>query len=166
MSTRTPTDVVTAAMSIAKDAAEGRLAPAELERQAVAELRELVGTVIGPDDPAWPLQCDIARQVLALDGIPATELAEWLAMARHRAGEPLSAPEPAETPPELESSGGGDLEAGSAGPELAEAELVEQPAPELEPQPPADVQPAPLPPARRGEYDPLAGWPASRSLRG
>jgi hypothetical protein len=40
--------VFTAAMNIAKDAAEGRLSPAGLEQQAVAELRELVGEVVVP----------------------------------------------------------------------------------------------------------------------
>lgn len=161
-STPTPTDVVTAAMSIAKDAAEGRLAPSELERQAIAELRELVGTVIGPDDPAWPLQLDIARGVLALGGIPADELSEWLAVARHRAGEPLDQSESAETPPEPESSGSGELEAEQPAPERLAPELVEPP----EPQPPTAAQPMPIRPARPGEYDPLRGWPGSRSLRG
>lgn len=84
MTTMTPEDAIRAASSVARDVADGKLSPTDLERQAVAELRELVGTVIGPDDPAWPLQCDIARGVLAVGGIPATELAEWLAVERHR----------------------------------------------------------------------------------
>ena len=101
--TRTPTtdttasDVVTAAMSVADDAAQGRVSPAALEQQAVTECRELFGTVAGADDPLWPLHVDIARQVLALDGMPADELAEWLAVARRRTGQPVSEPEPDET---------------------------------------------------------------------
>ncbi|GFG68086.1 hypothetical protein MKUB_55760 [Mycobacterium kubicae] len=50
----TASDVVTAAMSIAEDAAQGRLDPAALEAQAAAELTQLFGTVVGPDDLAWP----------------------------------------------------------------------------------------------------------------
>ncbi|WP_237073244.1 flagellar hook-length control protein [Mycobacterium avium] len=78
MTTMTPEDAIKAASSVARDIADGTLSPTDLEGQAVAELRALVGEVVGPDDPAWSLQCDIARQVLALDGVPADELAEWL----------------------------------------------------------------------------------------
>lgn len=83
-STTQTDDVITAAMSVARDAAEGRLAPAELEAQAVAELRSLLGTVSGPGDPLWALQIDVARRVLAAGGIGADELAEWAAVARAR----------------------------------------------------------------------------------
>ncbi|WP_062908306.1 hypothetical protein, partial [Mycobacterium avium] len=100
MTTMTPEDAIKAASSVARDIADGTLSPTDLEGQAVAELRALVGEVVGPDDPAWSLQCDIARQVLALDGVPADELAEWLAVARQRAGEPVGTPALAETPPE------------------------------------------------------------------
>jgi hypothetical protein len=55
-----------------------------LEATAVAELRELFGTVTGPDDPLWMLQVDVCRAVLAAGGIPADELTEWLAVARQR----------------------------------------------------------------------------------
>ncbi|GAB1811844.1 flagellar hook-length control protein [Mycobacterium sp. MUNTM1] len=80
--TITVDDVIKAAASIARDAAEDRLSPADLEHQAAMECRALFGTVAGPDDPLWPLHVDIARQVLALDGVPSDELAEWLAVAR------------------------------------------------------------------------------------
>lgn len=73
-------DAIKAAMSVAKDVAEGRLAPAELDAQVVAECRELFGRVEGPGDPLWDLQVDVARQVLGLDGIPVDEMAEWLAV--------------------------------------------------------------------------------------
>jgi hypothetical protein len=80
----TPEDAIKAASSVARDAAEGRLSPAALEQHAVTECRGLFGTVAGPDDPLWSLHLDVARQVLALDGVPADELAEWLAVARQR----------------------------------------------------------------------------------
>lgn len=38
--------------------------------------------MVGPSDPMWALQCDIARQVIALGGIPANELGEWTAVFR------------------------------------------------------------------------------------
>lgn len=93
MTTTTKRDAIDAAMSVAEDVAEGRLDPAALEAQAVAELRDLFGTVVCEGDPLWPLQVDVCRQVLALSGIPATELQEWAA-AHRRSSEPLSAPEP------------------------------------------------------------------------
>jgi hypothetical protein len=74
--TITADDVIRAAASIARDTAEGRLRLGALEHQAVTECRELFGTVSGPDDPIWPLHVDIARQVLALDGVPPHELAK------------------------------------------------------------------------------------------
>lgn len=79
-------DVITAAMSVARDAAEGKLDPADLEAAAVQECRTLLGTVTGPDDPLWPLQVEVCRAVLAAGGIPADELSEWSAVARQRAG--------------------------------------------------------------------------------
>lgn len=76
---------VESAMSIARDVTEGRLNPEQLEQQAIAEARALFGTAIGPEDPIWPLQVDIARQVLAIGGaISANELAEWSAVERSR----------------------------------------------------------------------------------
>jgi hypothetical protein len=155
----TKRDVISAAMGLAEDVADGKLNPAALEAQAVAELRALVGTVAGPDDPLWPIQHDIARQVIALDGIPADELAEWLAVARQRAGQadlPLDPPPPVSLPSVA-------LSPDSAGAELADADALADAepgpvAPEL-----ADPQP-PTPPRRADGYDALAGWSPSRSL--
>lgn len=75
---------INAAMDVAADVAEGRLAPAQLTAEAVEACRELVGTVAGAEDPLWPVQLDITRQVLAAGGIPAGELAEWVAVMRTR----------------------------------------------------------------------------------
>ncbi|BBX00919.1 hypothetical protein BST36_29680 [Mycolicibacterium moriokaense] len=76
---------VDAAVSIADDVTTGRLDPEQLEAEAVKACREVAGTVLGPEDPIWPLQVDIARQVLAIGGaICANELAEWSAVERSR----------------------------------------------------------------------------------
>jgi hypothetical protein len=93
----TKREAVDAAMGLAEDVAEGRLDPAVLEQQAVAELRELFGEVVGPDSPAWPTQLEVARGVLAAGGLGLDEQSEWLAVARHKAGEPLRGLGPAET---------------------------------------------------------------------
>lgn len=84
MTDTTVEDVINAAASIATDAAEGRLNPEHLEQQMLTEVRALVGTVVGEDDPLWPLQLDVARGVLAAGGVPTDELAEWLAVQRRR----------------------------------------------------------------------------------
>lgn len=78
---------IKAAMSVARDVAEGRLDPENIGRAAAAECRELFGVVAGPMDALWPMHLDIARQVLALGGVPADELTEWLAVARRPAGQ-------------------------------------------------------------------------------
>lgn len=74
-------NAIKAAMSVAEDVSSGRVAPADLEAQALAECRQLFGRVVGPGDPLWELHVDICRQVLAVDsaggGIPAEELAQW-----------------------------------------------------------------------------------------
>jgi hypothetical protein len=87
-------DVIKAAASMARDVAEGRLDPAALDQAVAAECRDLFGAVVGPGDPLWPLHIDICCQVLALSALTADELSEWLAVARSRAGEPLSTAEP------------------------------------------------------------------------
>ena len=84
MSSRSKSQAVKAAMSVATDITEGRLNPVDLERRAVAKCRELFGHVAGPGDALWPLHVDVTRQVLALGAFPAGELAEWLGLARHR----------------------------------------------------------------------------------
>src|SRR4051812_31862275 len=87
-------DVISAAMSIAKDVAEGRVDPSALQQQAVTECRELFGTVAGEGDPLWTLHADVARQAIALGALSADELSEWAAVMRRRAGEPLEPPAP------------------------------------------------------------------------
>jgi hypothetical protein len=82
----TKRDAVAAAMSIAGDLTSSALDPAELESEVTAACRELFGTVVGPDDPIWGVQVQVCRGVLAAGGIGPDELAEWLAVARRRAG--------------------------------------------------------------------------------
>lgn len=80
---------VDAAMSVAEDVATGRLDTAALDTAVATECRELFGRVAGPGDPLWELHVDIARQVLAVGGgLPADELAEWLAVTRQAEGTP------------------------------------------------------------------------------
>lgn len=76
---------VLAAMDVAEDLAAGRLNPAQLDAAVVAECTALAGTVAA-GDPLWDLHVSVARQVLALDGIPVDELAEWLAVTRAAQG--------------------------------------------------------------------------------
>lgn len=160
-------DGIDAAMSVAEDIAAGKLDPAALTEQAVAELRQLAGTVTGPGDPLWDLQVQIARGVLAHGGLDATELAEWAAVARHRegGGEPaVDAPEPSEpvaapdVPPEPETPASGE--------HSADTDLL--PADDQPPRPPwaapNGVDVPPPPPPRRGEYDPLRGWSPGDTL--
>lgn len=79
------------AMSLADDIATGSISPADLDAVALAECRELFGTVAGPDDPLWELQVSIARQVLVVGGgwISADELAEWVAVYRTQEPQPV-----------------------------------------------------------------------------
>lgn len=149
MTITTREDAIKAASSIARDVADGRLTPADMEAQLEAELRALVGTVVGEGDPLFALQVEIARGVLAVGGVPTDELAEWLTVARHRAGEPVSQPEPDETPAEPVS-----LPTVALSPEPVAAEVtVDIPA---EPEPAPVVTPPRL--AETTGYDPLAGW--------
>lgn len=94
----TTADVIKAAASVGRDVAEGRLEPAALDEAVADECKALFGTVVGEGDSLWPLHTDVARQVLAVGGLSADELSEWLAVARSRTGEPLSAPTPANEP--------------------------------------------------------------------
>jgi hypothetical protein len=45
-------------------------------------LKKIFRKVVGPGDPLWPAQLEVARQVIAAGGIPANELQEWLAVQR------------------------------------------------------------------------------------
>lgn len=168
MTTTTPEDAIKAAAAVARDVADGKLAPADLEAAAAAECRALFGTVAGPDDPLWDLHLDIARQVLALDGVPADELSEWLAVARQRAVEPVS---PANASPDAVSAASDTAVADDTEPKaaaLADAVVrllaVTEPMADAEPEPQPVPEPTPIPPVRRDEYDPLRGWSPGGSL--
>lgn len=86
MSTNPAVTAVKATMAIARGLTEGTLHVEDMHARAVARCEELVGTVIGPASPVWALQLKVARGVLAVDGIPADELAEWLAVTRSKQG--------------------------------------------------------------------------------
>lgn len=77
-----PETAIKAAMSVARDLAEGRLPVADLDAIAATESTALFATVVGPGDPVWPTQVAVARRVLALGGVTADELREWLAVAQ------------------------------------------------------------------------------------
>ena len=85
--------VIKSAMAVARDVAEGRVQPAALEAAAVDACRELFGVVHGPEDPLWDLHIDVTRQTIAAGGLSIDELAEWLAVAKTRAGVPVVEPE-------------------------------------------------------------------------
>jgi hypothetical protein len=151
-------DVIRGAASVARDAAEGRLDPADLEAVAVRELTELFADVSGRDSPIFPLQCAVARSVLAAGAIESSELQEWLAVQRasEEPAKPRSVPEPS-NPDE------GPCEATSV---LSDAPSAQEAAPDADLEPVAEpVAPVTqLPPQRKpGEYDPLHYWPAAKN---
>jgi hypothetical protein len=173
MSTATTSDVITAAMSIASDAADGKLSPTDLQATAAAECRELFGTVVGDGDALWTLHADVARQAIALGALSADELSEWAAVMRRRTGEPSEPPTPpvemlpAESPASVgesqpESTDEPDATDRAGGVAGALAVLAALAAAK-----PADTETEPTPaPQRRGDdYDPLAGWNAGGSRR-
>ena len=84
MTETTAQNVIRAAMSVARDVGEGRLDPNSLDAELVTELRRIFGMVVGEGDPAWPLQIDVCRQVLAAGGLSVDELREWLAVLERR----------------------------------------------------------------------------------
>lgn len=89
----TAEDAVTAASAMIGDLTAGTLAPADIQRRAVATARSLFGVVgSGPADPLWQLHGDVARQYLAAGGVSAAEQAEWLAVQRAREG--IAEPDP------------------------------------------------------------------------
>ncbi|CAN5222846.1 hypothetical protein BH11ACT6_BH11ACT6_05070 [soil metagenome] len=162
MNTMTAEDAIKAASSVARDVADGKLAPADLEAQAVTELRQLFGVVIGPDDPLWETQADVARQAIALGALTADELGEWTAVMRRR--EAPAVPDADQTAPEPIST--------LSGPHSPENEAVEPiaavvpetvvVAPVIEPKPVV----TPLRPVESsGGYDPLAHWQPGATRR-
>lgn len=82
--TVTDADVVESAYAVLGGITDGSLSGAAVEQRAVEVCRRTFGAVGGPDDPLWPVQIDVARQVLGHCGIPAAELAQWLSAARSR----------------------------------------------------------------------------------
>lgn len=94
MTAAPPTTAIKAAMSVARDLAEGRLAVSQLDGEVAGLCREMFAHVIGADDPLFELQIEVARGVLAVGGVPANELAEWLAVTRQAEGIEEPAPEP------------------------------------------------------------------------
>ncbi|MDX1880087.1 flagellar hook-length control protein [Mycolicibacterium sp. 141076] len=77
---------IAAVMQVAEDLAAGRITAAEVEGPAVEQCRALFERVAGPGDALWDLQCQVARKVLGMGGIPANELAEWVAVMRRCEG--------------------------------------------------------------------------------
>jgi len=80
--TVTDADVVESAYAVIGELTDGSLSGAAVEQRAVEVCRRTFGAVGGPDDPLWPVQIDVARQVLGHCGILADELAQWLSAAR------------------------------------------------------------------------------------
>lgn len=168
MSTVTPEDAIKAAASVARDIADGKLSPHDMQQQAVTELREQFGTVIGEGDALWTLHADVARQAVGLGALNPDELREWAAVLDRSAGgaiEPAgphddllpagsSASVDESQPESTDDDGPGDLGAALA---LLTARSIEQRAKE-------DADPA-APQASGEGYDPLAGWDAGGSRR-
>lgn len=86
MTTTTADDVIRAATSVARDVAESRLRPSELEAEALRELSALCDTDAEPGSELEGLQLTVARRALAAGLVPADELSEWLSVARSRSG--------------------------------------------------------------------------------
>ncbi len=169
MTTMTPEDAIKAAASVARDVADGTLSPADLEARAVAECRELFGTVIGEGDALWTLHAEVARQAVSLGALSADELSEWAAVMRHKAGEALEPPAPHDDPLPAVSL---------ASVAQSQSESTDDGGPDDEPEPAAlqDVsvagalaalasaaqqahaEPAPQRRADGGSYDPLRGF--------
>ncbi|WP_241007726.1 hypothetical protein [Mycobacterium kubicae] len=103
----------------------------------------------------------------------ADELAEWLAVARHRAGEPVTAPDPDEATAAVESLPSEMLSADSDAAELADADAEQRADADAAAEAEAaelanlEAQADPQPPRKRQAdgYDPLAGWSPGRSRR-
>lgn len=82
-----PTPDLAAAEAVAvlmTEVSEGALTAATMADRAVQRCREVFGQCDGPTDPLWPVHVDLCRAVLGHGGIPASELAQWLAVARNR----------------------------------------------------------------------------------
>lgn len=80
-----PVPDVAAAEAVAvlmTEVSEGRLTAATMAHRAVERCREVFGQCDGPTDPLWPVHVDLCRAVLGHGGLTASELAQWLSVAR------------------------------------------------------------------------------------
>jgi hypothetical protein len=66
------------------EVSEGRLTAATMADRAAVRCREVFGQCDGPTDPLWPVHVDLCRAVLGHGGLTASELAQWLSVARNR----------------------------------------------------------------------------------
>jgi hypothetical protein len=62
----------------------GTLTAATMADRAVARCREVFGQCDGPTDVLWSVHVEICRAVLGHGGLPASEVAQFLAVARNR----------------------------------------------------------------------------------
>jgi len=116
-------DAINAAMDLAGDISAGKVDPSKLDVELAERCRELFGIVVGPEDPLFELQRDVARQVLATGGLSVAEVLEWEAVLKRRAGtvEPpsrLETPDGPDTPGEGISSASGPHSPENEAPEL------------------------------------------------
>jgi hypothetical protein len=167
VSTPTKREAVKAAMSVAEDIAEGRLDPATVQQQAVTEMREMFGSVVGEGDPLWTLHADVARQAIGLGALSADELSEWAAVMRHKAGEAVEPPAPPLDPlpavclASVDESGPESTDDEDGAPEPAPLQGVSVAgalAALASAAQQAHATPAPQRRADGGGYDPLAGF--------
>jgi hypothetical protein len=77
-------DAVDAVAVLMRQVAEGTLTGAVIASQAAQRCREVFAVCDGPSDPLWPAHVEICRSVLGFGGLPAAEVAQWLAVARNR----------------------------------------------------------------------------------
>ncbi|MCA2359587.1 flagellar hook-length control protein [Mycobacterium intracellulare] len=167
MTTMTPEGAIKAAASVARDVADGKLSSSDLQAQAVAECRELFGTVVGAGDGLWSLHADVARQAVSLGALSADELSEWAAVMRHKAGEAVKPPEPHDDPlpavplasvaqSHAESPDDDEPEPDAAA--LQGTSIVSALAVLASTAQQAHAEPAPQRRADSGDYDPLRGF--------
>ncbi len=77
-------DAVDAVAVVMRRVAEGTLTGAAMASRAAQRCSEVFAVCDGPTDPLWPAHVAICRAVLGFGGLPAAELAQWLAVARNR----------------------------------------------------------------------------------
>jgi hypothetical protein len=87
----TEDDAIKAALNVARAISQGEVSAADVERSAVDRARAVFGRVIGPGDPLWGVQVEVARSAVALGALPANELAEWAVVLAARDPAPVPA---------------------------------------------------------------------------